>query len=149
MVWAAFSANGTVSLAFIGTKTNSQDYQQLLQSHLLPYLRRRPRAQLIFQQDNAAVHASHSTKAWFLANNVNVLDWPACSPDLNPVENLWAIMVRKIYANSKQYNSVSELKDAIVDVWNNLDPQMLKTLVDSMPNRLFDVIRNNGGPTKY
>ncbi|CAD6191403.1 unnamed protein product [Caenorhabditis auriculariae] len=89
MVWAAFSGNGT---------------------HLLPYLRRRRRANMIYQQDNASVHASNSTLAWFAANNVVLLDWPACSPDLNSVENLWSVLVRRVYANAKQYTTVNDLK---------------------------------------
>ncbi|CAD6189549.1 unnamed protein product [Caenorhabditis auriculariae] len=92
MVWAAFCGNGTVALSFIETRTNSQDYQQLLAQHLLPYLRRRRRANMIYQQDNASVHASNSTLAWFAANNVVLLDWPA------------------VYANAKQYTTVNDLK---------------------------------------
>ncbi|CAD6185653.1 unnamed protein product [Caenorhabditis auriculariae] len=110
MVWAAFCGNGTVALSFIGTRTNSQDYQQLLAQHLLPYLRRRRRANMIYQQDNASVHASNSTLAWFAAKNVVLLDWSACSPDLNPVENSWSVLVRRVYANAKQYTTVNDLK---------------------------------------
>ncbi|CAD6187963.1 unnamed protein product [Caenorhabditis auriculariae] len=103
MVWAAFCGNGTVALSFIETRTNSQDYQQLLAQHLLPYLRRRRRAIMIYQQDNASVHASNSTLA---------------CPDLNPVENLWSVLVRRVYANAKQYTTVNDLKRAIRVEWD-------------------------------
>ncbi|CAD6196782.1 unnamed protein product [Caenorhabditis auriculariae] len=137
MVGAAFCGNGTVALSFIGTRTNSQDYQQLLAQHLLPYLRRRRRANMIYQQDNASVHASNSTLAWFAANNVVLLDWPAFSPDLNPVENLWSVLVRRVYANAKQYTTVNDLKKSD------------SCRVGCMPNRIFEVAQKQGGITHY
>ncbi|CAD6191578.1 unnamed protein product [Caenorhabditis auriculariae] len=140
MVWAAFCGNGTVALSFIGTRTNQQDYQQLLAQHLLPYLRRRRRANMIYQQDNTSVHASNYTLAWFAANNVVLLDWPACTPDLNPVENLWSVLVRRVYANAKQYTTVKDLKRAIRAEWDGLDKSLLQSLVGSMPNRIFEIV---------
>ncbi|CAD6196256.1 unnamed protein product [Caenorhabditis auriculariae] len=137
MVWGAFCGNGTVALSFIGTRTNSQDYQQLLAQHLLPYLRRRRRANTTYQQDNASVHASNSTLAWFAANNVVLLDWPACSPDLNSVENLWSVLVRRVYANAKQYTTVNDLKKSD------------SCRVGCMPNRIFEVAQKQGGITHY
>ena len=50
---------------------------------------------------------------YFLRENINVLDWPALSPDLNPVENVWALMVRNIYKNGTQYEDKVSLKAAI------------------------------------
>ncbi|CAD6193399.1 unnamed protein product [Caenorhabditis auriculariae] len=137
MVWAAFCGNGTVALSFIGTRTISQDYQQLLAQHLLPYLRCRRRANMIFQQYNASVHASNSTLAWFAANNVVLLDWPAFSPDLNPVENLWSVLVRRVYANAKQYTTVNDLKRAIRAEW------------DACRTGFFEVAQKQGGITHY
>ncbi|CAD6185418.1 unnamed protein product [Caenorhabditis auriculariae] len=134
MVWAAFCGNGTVALSFIGTRTNSQDYQQLLAQHLLPYLRRRRRVNMIYQQDNASVHASNSTLAY---------------PDLNPVENLWSVLVRRVYANAKQYTTVNDLKRAIRAEWDGLDKSLLQSLVGSTPNRIFEVAQKQGGIPHY
>ncbi|KIH60999.1 hypothetical protein ANCDUO_08736 [Ancylostoma duodenale] len=56
-------------------------------SHLLSFVRGRRLHKYTFQQDNASVHASQSTKTWLLENKVNVMDWPACRPDPNPIVN--------------------------------------------------------------
>ncbi len=53
-------------------------------------------ADFIFQQDLAPAHTAKGTKSWFNDHGVTVLDWPANSPDLNPIENLWGIVKRKM-----------------------------------------------------
>ncbi|CAI5442827.1 unnamed protein product [Caenorhabditis angaria] len=102
-----------------------------------------------WDKDNAAIHVSQSSKDWFKSHKIKVLDWPACSPDLNPMENVWGELVRRVYAQGKKYDTVDQLKDAIETEWNKIDKNYLKRLVDSMPNRLYDVISKHGGPTKY
>lgn len=103
----------------------------------------------MFQQDNASIHTSSATKSWFNDRKIELLWWPARSPDLNPVENIWGIIVRQIYANKKQYNSIAELKVAVSEAWENFEMEILKNLVGSMPKRIFQVIERAGGPTDY
>lgn len=149
MVWAGFCPAGKLQLAFVPHKLNSLRYQQVLNEHLLPFYQCRQRAMFMFMQDNAPCHASRSTHAWLADQNVPTLEWPSCSPDLNPIENLWGIIVRRIYADNKQYQSVDELRHAVELAWRGIEQETMDNLVLSMENRMFQVINGNGGPTDY
>lgn len=138
MVWRAFSSSGVLWLSFTTRRMKSEDYQKVLQDHLVPFIRQHHTKNFTFMQDNASVHASKSTIQWLNSRNIPLLDWPACSPDLNPIENIWGILVRQIYRDGRQFNSVEEFREAIAAAWNNLDPGILKNLVESMPNRIFN-----------
>ena len=67
------------------------------------------------------------------------------SPDLNPIENLWALLKRKIYAEGKQYSSLNSVWEAVVAAAQKVDHQQIKKLTDSMNGRLITVIEKKGG----
>ena len=102
----------------------------------------------VYQQDNAAIHVSNSTKQWFIDHNIETMDWPAKSPDLNPIENLWGILVRDVYEDCRQFSSTLELKKAIVEAWNRITLETLSRLIRSMPNRMIETLKMRGDITK-
>lgn len=144
MVWGAFSVTGCLELQFTSSRMKSKDYTDVLQMSLVPFIRQNPATQWVFQQDNARIHVSRETKSWFSSNSIEVLEWPACSPDLNPIENLWGVLVRRVYTENRQFNSVEDLKRAIVEEWNAIDLNLIQNLINSMKTRIFNTILKKG-----
>ena len=71
----------------------------------------------LFEQDNTAIHNASIIKKYLLEQKIRLLDHPACSPDLNPIENWWGLIVTKVYEGDRQYSAISELKNSILDAW--------------------------------
>ena len=68
---------------------------------------------------------------------------------MNPIENVWGLIFCRIYCDNKQYANVKELKAAIIGAWETLEGTALKSLIDSIPNRIFELIEKKDGPTHY
>ena len=102
------------------------------------------------QQDNASIHTAISTRRYISElENVQLLEWPSRSPDLNPMENLWGVLARRVYSNGKQYSTLSLLESAIYRAWYSIENTILENLINSMPNRMGQVLINKGGSTNY
>jgi transposase len=149
MVWAAFGYKGKSSLAVMTGRQDATAYQQVLQQHLIPCGRRIGGNNWRFQQDNAPIHTAASTKQWFSTKNMRILPWPSRSPDLNPIENLWGHLVRRVYANGRQFHSVEELRATVEVAWDDIPQEVLQILVNSMPKRLVEVLKRNGRSINY
>lgn len=148
MVWGAFSYKSKTPLAVTVATQNAEDYQEHLTNALLPNMRkfgdRNWRSKCIFMQDNARCHTARSTKAFFSAQRMQVMEWPAFSSDLNPIENLWGYLARKVYAGGRQYQTLQELKTVVLEEWQKVPLSLLQDLAMSVPGRLFKVIEAGG-----
>lgn len=121
MIWAGICFNGTTDIAFLDTSLNSEGYQEVLDHYLVPVFYEMCGTNGIFQQDNAPIHTSTSTKQWFSDKCINLMKWPARSPDVSPIENVWGNLARRVYQYGRQFNSKNELKSSIVQEWNRID----------------------------
>lgn len=146
MVWGGFCGGQKTSLAFLDGRVNSAKYVATLEEHLQPVFDAETQ---IFQQDNASSHSSLFTKSWLQRQQIEVMKWPALSPDLNPIENVWGYMSAAVYANGRQFYSIEALKRAIQKVWDEIPATYLATLVQSMPNRVKKIQAGKGKQLKY
>ena len=105
--------------------------------------------EIIFHQDNDPMHTSRLAKKWFEENEVEVLEWPPQSPDLNPIERLWVEPKRRLNSYKEEPMSMYELWERVQDTWNDIDAATCEKLVESMPSRIAAVLKAKGGYTKY
>ncbi|GBM75952.1 Transposable element Tc3 transposase [Araneus ventricosus] len=141
VVWLAVGFGGRSSLVFIKGRQNHKDYIKQLETELLPCGSDWGGENWIHQQDGASIHSAQGVKKWLDDNNVQVFPWPAKSPDLNIVENVWAMLVERVYGQERQYENVKELHESLDSVWNTFCQKDIQNLYDSMPNRVFELIQ--------
>ncbi|KAF0709763.1 hypothetical protein AaE_012778 [Aphanomyces astaci] len=149
MVWGAFCAKGKTELAFLDGAQDSGAYIGTLSNYLFPFIDYNYGRDCVFQHDNASIHASRETKAFLSDHGVRVMEWPAKSPDLNPIENMWGILARAVYAHGRQFATKIDLVAAISKAWDEVAQNLIENLLKSMPNRCMSVLELKGGKTKY
>lgn len=149
-VWGAVSHFGKTKLYFYEGRLNSAAYVGLLRRALPDIKRISGGDPFVFMQDNAPCHASAVSQAFLRENLPNFLPkskWPASSPDLNPIENIWALLKAKTYEKSPR--TLAELKEAVEKSWSEISLSDVQKCTSSMRRRLLAVVEAAGGPTKY
>ena len=105
---------------------------------------------IVFQQDNDPKHTSKLAKKWFVDNKVEVMDWPAYSPDLNPIENVWSYLKSQLCQYETEPTSIHELWERVQHVWyNKVTAEYCRKVIESMPQRIAAVIKAKDGQTKW
>ena len=150
MLWGAIGYLKKMPLSFISTRMNAPRYQEMVAPYFPAYGYECAGTGWKFQQDNASCHTAKSTMAFFAERKIPILnDWPAKSPDMNIIENMWGILAREVYKNGRQYDNKDELKMAIEAAWQNIPQATIRSLYDSLPRRIIALHDAKGKHTKY
>lgn len=151
MVWGCITTKGVGYLTRIDGGLNAQLYVDILNDELLQTLEYYGynKDEIIFQQDNDPKHTSRLANNWLEENKIKVLDWPPQSPDLNPIENIWVELKRKLNSYLEEPKSMYELWGCVQEVWNGIPAEICTHLIESMPRRIDAVFKVKGGYTKY
>ncbi|CAB5393933.1 unnamed protein product [Rhizophagus irregularis] len=151
-VWGCFTAQGIGYLCRIDSRMDAELYCKILEEDFLMTLDYYDLdvVDVVFQHDNDPKHKARITTDWLETNNINVLDWLAQSPDLNPIENLWSELERRLRKDgSIIITNKTSLWEKIQTSWNNIETEVCTKLIETMPRRIEDVIKQKGGYTKW
>jgi len=151
MVWGCMGWNGVGKLIEVQGKMDAVQYCEILDEGVAESFEKldMPEEEGIFQQDNDPKHTSRKADQWFEDNNIQVLQWPAQSPDMNPIEHLWHHLKSQLQKYDLPPKGVHELWERVVKEWDEIPPEVCQRLIESMPRRIQAVIRAKGGHTKY
>lgn len=149
MVWGGITAHGRTELVIIVGALTAVRYRDIvIQGHVIPFINGQAR-RITLQQDNARPHVARIVSEFLQEENINVLPWPAVSPDLSPIEHIWDEMERRLRHLPNTPMTLNELGEQLVIIWNNIPQQFIFNLVSSMRRRCQSCITANGGHTRY
>lgn len=150
-IWAAISSRGKTELAFIEGTLNATKYVEILDEFLLPTMQELYRdEEWSFMQDHAPSHSAKLTQDWLKENVPHFFtrdDWPAHSPDLNPIETLWANLDQAV--QREDLNTIEKFKAALEAAWGEVTQDDLERLIGTMAQRRSELRKSKGGHTSF
>lgn len=143
MIWGCMAAGGVGNIVTIEGNMNAQMYLEVLKQSVFQQGVKLIGPNFTFQHDNAPIHTAKIIKEYIKHTNMRVLEWPPQSPDLSPIENLWAHLKTKVAARKPR--NVHDLREIIQEEWLLIEPSYCLKLVGSMTRRLCLLSSRSGG----
>lgn len=149
MVWGGITREARTDLVVVaGSLTAHRYIDEILADHVIPFSVIVGN-DFILMQDNARPHTARRVTQYLAEVEINTMNWPACSPDLNPIEHVWDMLGKRVKEREVAPATVDELRLALQEEWQNIPQDAIRNLIDSMDRRMQAVIRARGGNTKY
>lgn len=151
MVWSVISGKGVGRLYVVEGTLRQDQYKKIIETRLVPQLKEwfKNGERFLFMQDGAPCHTARSVLDLLRNQNIPLLSWPGNSPDMNPIENLWELVKKRV--NRISITTRQQLIEQLIAVWHR-DPdiaQLAQKCIDSMPRRIEALKKAKGGITKY
>ncbi len=151
MMWGCMTFYGVGGACWAKEGVDSETYVDILEGYVIAsrdYYGMKA-ATFVFQQDNARVHTTRIVKEFFVKKRIKVLEWPANSPDLNPIEHLWAYIKYRLGQYQESPSTLQELWKRVQDIWVDVPIDYIHQLYESMPRRMRELHDNRGKHTMY
>ncbi len=152
MCWGGFSVRGgrtdLVEIPPPGGLTGVRYRDLIVRPQIVPAARAIGNNFMLLQ-DNAPCHTANVVRTYMDQNNIERFDWPAKSPDLNPIENLWDFLKRMVQKRITAQSRLADLRRILQEEWRRIPVPYLRKLAYSMRRRLRACIAVQGGSTKY
>ena len=148
MVWAGISAQGKTDLHVIDNGTLTAHRYEILIVYVRPYAGA-VGENFILMDDNARAHRARITDQYLEQSTIVDMEWPARSPDLNPIKHAWDMLQTAFLSRPVQPASVQELRQPLLEEWDQIPQYKIRRLISSMRRHCQMVIEARGHHTCY
>ena len=150
MFWGCTTYFGVGTLIPVDGNINSEKYISILDDNLWPVVARHfANNPWTLQEDNAPCHVSQRTTAWKTENEILTLSWSSQSPDLNIIWNVWKVIKNNVFKRILEIQTKQDLIRVVNEIWTGLSLCYIQSLYQSLPRRIWCMIRARGQITKY
>nr|KAG5705938.1 hypothetical protein BaRGS_010828 [Batillaria attramentaria] len=150
MVWDGISVQGKTDLHVFwnGTLTAIRYRDEILDPVVRPYAGAIG-PEFILMDNNARPHRARIVDQYLEEESMELMEWPARSPDLNPIEHVWDMIGRAVRARVNPLRTLAQLGQALQQEWDQIPQQTIRSLICSMRRRCQAVISARGGHRRY
>lgn len=147
-VWGCISYEGVGVIDIFEENLDAKRLKNIIRTRLIPYaLQQFQFTTWWYLHDNDPKHSSREVQQFLFSQGIQCLDFPPYSPDINPIENLWSDLKRRM--EKRNSKDIGELRGNIELEWFATDINFIHTIVESMPRRCKAIIESGGHITKY
>ena len=150
-IWGCMTYNGLGDACRFPQGLDSNLYVEVLKDYIVASrdYRQLDPARFIFQHDNSSIHTASIVKNYLRKSKFAVLEWPANSPDLNPIETLWAYIRRELDKYDTDPKDLDDLWERFMVAWENVPLDFIHHLYEGMPGRMQKLYRSRGASISY
>ncbi|GFY36098.1 transposable element Tc3 transposase [Trichonephila clavipes] len=149
LVWGGIILSSRTDLHVQSVAMTGHTYRDVILQQHVRLFRRAMGAEFLFMNINARPHRANIVDECFQLEDITRMDWPAFSPDLNPIEHVWDMLGRRIAAREPPPTCLPELRRTLLDQWCNIPQDQMENFILSMPRRCKACIASSGRHTPY
>ncbi|GFX64498.1 transposable element Tc3 transposase [Trichonephila clavipes] len=137
LVWGGIILGSRIDLHVQSVTMTGHIYRYVILEHHVGLFRGAIGAEFLIKDDNALPHRANIVDECLQSEDIIHMDWPAYSPDLNPIEHVWDMLGRRITARQPPSTCLPKLRRALLDEWCNIPHDQIDNLILSIPRRLL------------